>query len=224
MGFITIKVKIYVHAYAEEELRDDLLNVDQRFLYNPPEVMNAICGVKDQVLEVIIDKESSVKEFENTLNSLIWGAKWKKTTDNCFEFYYLFEECRAVIDKPKERFLKYLHKYIDPLKTNQIEVAYYFCCDAGQILEAENLRFYMHSKEKGRHNKPHVHVEDINKGDECSIAILDGELLDGKIKKKELRKAQQIIKDNQNLFIDYWNKHTDGINIDINFNLGLTKC
>lgn len=225
MKYITIYVRVRVHAYADEELCDEvLLDVNQRSAINPPEVMNAVFGVKDQVFEVIIDKSTSVKEFEASLHSLIWGEKWKKTAKDFFEFYYLFNGCRAVIIKPKVNILKYIRKYIDPVKTNHIEVAYYFCLDAGQIMEVENLRFYMHSKEKGRHNKPHVHVEDINKGVECSICILNGELLDGKIKKKDFRKAQKIINDNKDLFIDYWNKYTDGLDVDINYSLGLAKC
>ena len=162
------------------------------------------------------------KEFEDALNSLIWGLKWKKTAKGSFELYYLFDDCRAEINKPKAKFCKLLHKHIDPLNTNNIEVAYYLCADAGQVLKSENLRFYMHSREKG-HNSPHVHVEDLKRDTECSIDIITGQLLTGEIKPKELKKAQKIIRENKELFVDYWNKNTDGLNVDINHKLGLIK-
>lgn len=220
---ISIKVTINVHAFGEDMLQDEVLDsFPARYGVNPPLSIDPLCNKRDQTVQITVDEKTSIESFISLLNKSIWGDNWDKLAIGIV-FFNLLDGSRARIDNPNANFLFLLEKYLDSSKTNHITVSYYVCLDAGDVMSYENLRFYMPSKEKG-HNKPHVHVEDRNSGNTCSICILDGEKLAGdKFKTKDLRKAQKIIMDRRDFFIDCWNKLTDGLMVDINHELGLIK-
>ena len=219
----TIDVKISVHVFAEEELCDEILdNAQSRYGVLAPNSIDPIYNMRGQTVQIELDDSTTCEAFENKVNASIWGNDWNKLAIGTF-FFCLLDGSRAEIDNPNANFKYLLNKYLDPNKTNLIRVSFLVCADAGDVMKYENLRFYMPSKEKG-HNLPHVHVEDRNSGNTCSICILNGQKLAGdKFKTKDLRKAQKIIIDKQQFFIDCWNKITDGLKVDINHKLGLIK-
>lgn len=215
-------VKIGAHTYAEEELCDAYFDFPQTARsINPPEMMRPLRRIRNKFITVAVNDESTVEDFENSLNTSIWGYNWKSKVYG-YELFYSVGSCRAEITVRDQSFKYILDKYLDPLRTGIISVAYYVSEDAGDVYAESNLRFHMHSNEQG-HNLPHVHVVDRNTFNECTICILDGKLLQGKFKKKDLKKAQQIIKEKEQFFINCWNAKTDGIKIDINHQLGYIK-
>ena len=91
---------------------------------------------------------------------------------------------------------------------NEIEVFFSFFMEiGGRLLELNGMEFYMHSREKGKHKLPHIHVK--YQGDEVVIS-LDGKILEGKIKSKVQSLAQEIIKSDKESFLIKWNNLTDG--------------
>ena len=83
----------------------------------------------------------------------------------------------------------------------------------GDVFREDGIRYYMPSGEAG-HNKPHIHVS-INRDYGASVDILTGEILAGDIPKKEHKKVQKYIADNKDKLLDYWNKHTSGLEVVI---------
>lgn len=218
-----ISVKIHVHAYGEDTLCDEILDdYLSRCGVNPPNSINPLYNMRDQTARIAINENTSSEEFLNKLYFSIWGDNWANLAIGQV-YFELIDNCRAEIDNPNVNFSYLLDKYLDPNKSNLIQVSFYVCTDAGDVLKYENLRFYMPSKEKG-HNKPHVHIEDTKTGNTCSVCILDGEKLAGDVfRQKDLRKAQHIISEKREFFIECWNKLTDGLKVDINHELGLIK-
>lgn len=92
---------------------------------------------------------------------------------------------------------------------------------AGDIWVEDGLRYYMHSKEAGRHNLPHIHVDYKH---ECSatISLYDGKMVDGDMPRRVMKRASKKIMDNQRYLMECWNKLTDGLRIDLNVYFGVT--
>ena len=87
----------------------------------------------------------------------------------------------------------------------------------------DSLRFYFHSKEMGKHHKPHVHIE-YSPGGEGVMDLLTNEVLQGAFpNSKMLKKAKRILSAKREYFIEWWNTKTDGLNVDINYALGIAK-
>lgn len=219
----TINVTIDVHAYGEEQLCDEVLdNTPARYGVLSPNSIDPLYKMRGRTVQINYDDKTTFRTFEKRLNMAIWGNNWDELAIGTI-FFSLSDGSRAEIYKPTANLQTLLNKYLDPFNTNHIQVSYYVCIDAGDVFKVDNLRFYMPSKEKG-HNLPHVHVEDRNSGNNCSICILDGKRIAGdKFKTKDLKKAQEILKDNHAFFIECWNKLPDGIKVDINHKFGLIR-
>ena len=102
-----------------------------------------------------------------------------------------------------------------------IEIQLLLCMDAGSVFEDDGIRYYMNSREAGKHNLPHVHV-DIRHEDSGSFSIIDGKQLSKeKIKSSDVKKIQRKIAAKKEELIKYWNEHTDGLTVDLDQALGL---
>lgn len=102
---------------------------------------------------------------------------------------------------------------------NELRIFFVLCDQAGTIWHDDGLRYFMHSREAGRHNTPHIHIDYKNEK-EVSLSLLDGRILDGTIPNKALKIAQKRVADNQQFLLECWNKCTDGLHVDINHFLG----
>ncbi len=104
---------------------------------------------------------------------------------------------------------------------NHVKVQLLVSSDAGTVFEDSGIRYYMNSKEAGSHNKPHVHVN-IRNEVEASFSILDGtQLAGGKIKPKDKKEIKKMIAEKRYELLEYWNKYTDGLSVDLNQVWGL---
>jgi diadenosine tetraphosphate (Ap4A) HIT family hydrolase len=102
-----------------------------------------------------------------------------------------------------------------------IEIQLLLCMDAGSVFEDDGIRYYMNSREAGKHNEPHVHV-DIRHETSGSFSIITGKKLSkGKIKTSDVRKIQMMIANHQAELINFWNEHTDGLTVDLDQAFGL---
>jgi len=96
--------------------------------------------------------------------------------------------------------------------------------DAGAVLCGEDpgITYSFHSREAGRHNVAHVHV-DVRHTHSASISIETGEVLAGFLPQKDLKTVRSRIDKNKLYLLEQWNKQTDGIRIDLNYGMGLSK-
>lgn len=106
---------------------------------------------------------------------------------------------------------------LDRLKIDKSKILIYliYSHQAGYVLDAEDgVKYRMYSKERGKHNVPHVHIEFY--GDRnASISIIDGEVLSGDVPNKVLKTVRKRITENQYTLISTWNKLTDGLSVDL---------
>lgn len=114
--------------------------------------------------------------------------------------------------------IKTLTLYYDVVDT--LKIYFVFSSQAGEIWNDEGLRYYMHSREAGKHNEIHIHVDYKHKYS-VSISLKDGSVLDGDMPSKILKKAQKRITENKRFLMECWNKMTDGIKVDINHYFGI---
>ena len=103
-----------------------------------------------------------------------------------------------------------------------LQLYFVFSALQGDIWREGQIHYYMQSREYGKHNRAHVHV---NAGDRYSAAIdiLTGEILAGEIPGKYMKQIKNKVEENREFLIDCWNNMTDGINVDIDYRFGTTS-
>jgi hypothetical protein len=105
---------------------------------------------------------------------------------------------------------------------SDLEIFLIYNSQAGSIWREDGIEYFMYSKEAGKHQRAHVHI-DYKHDYDASIAIDDGEVLDGKIPSKILRVVRDRIEENKEFLYNCWNSMTDGLPVDINHYLGKRK-
>lgn len=86
-------------------------------------------------------------------------------------------------------------------ETETINIQILINADAGNIFKDDGIRYYMHSKEAGKHNTPHVHV-DIRHEVSGSFSLIDGKQLSGgRIKKDDVKKIEKMIMNKKGNFL-----------------------
>ncbi len=220
MNKMNIKFLIEIHVYESEELYDEILeegsphygvmgkeiitplrkNKKCELLYNysdATEIGESISAIIDKVT----DGKENVAVNENNVAFMANGLR------------YFVDDISAN--------LKYLiNKYFDPQNTGVVHIQILICADAGGICTEDNIRYYMHSKESGKHNKPHVHVEDTSWQYEASIDLSNGDILAGELPTKMHKIVKKKIEKERRFFYECWNTMTDGLEVDINKEFG----
>ncbi len=220
-----LSVKIEVHFFSGDESNDD--QIDRRMqgygLYSP-RFYKQILSYNNQTIEVEFDDDISLGRFEKLIYDEIWD-NYREIIDGSTIFFFVTSGARCTVDNPDLSFCNVLDKYIDPESDGCIRIGLYVCEDAGQFEKDGELRFYFHSREKGKHNEPHVHVYDVGRNFEEPISVLTGDVLtkNPKMPRKYQLQAKNFILEHQVKFINGWNMHTDGINVDLNNLFGLSN-
>lgn len=98
-----------------------------------------------------------------------------------------------------------------------LQLYFLFSHSQGEIERRKGISYCMHSNEQG-HNSPHVHVRAGNKYN-ASIDIISLEIIAGSLPKRYQREILSYIRDNQDKLIDYWNKNTNGLHVNIDYSL-----
>lgn len=108
------------------------------------------------------------------------------------------------------------------LWTEERFVAFEFNNQAGEVLRGvdEGIRYSIRSREDVRH-LPHVHV-DFRHSQSASVGIEDGQVLEGKLSQKVLRKVQATIAQHRDELLDCWRKCTGfGLRADYSASLAI---
>ena len=165
MNFV---LHITVHVYAEEKLDDHVLTLHSknygivgREIIAPLRKING----KEYCLKNVRDN-FNVEELWNWIDFKLYG-KSLKSDNNIFNFvqeynivekYLIFNNLRYTVVNTKKPLLYYIHK-MGISETEPISIQLLVSADAGTIFEDDGIRYYMHSKEAGKHNIPHIHVD-----------------------------------------------------------------
>ncbi len=109
-------------------------------------------------------------------------------------------------------------------QNNTINIQILVSSDAGTVYRDHGIRFYINCREGTKHNEPHIHV-DIRYGEATgAFSLKTGQQLTGdKIGRKDKKIIEETISLHQSEFLQYWNEHTDGLDVDLNQVLGLIK-
>lgn len=166
--------------------------------------------------ECICDDKTSIENLEKIIVKRL-GFNWEMFK-NAYVYTYmsLGNELVRLVNRKLD--IKALSKHYEIV--DKLQIYFVFSNQAGEIWNDNGLRYYMHSKESGKHNNPHIHVDYKH---ECSVSIClyDGSVLDGSIPSKMLRIAKKRILENKKFLLECWNKMTDGIKVDINHYFGI---
>ena len=226
-----LKIHVTVHAYAEEQLHDEVL-VPHSGNYGilGKEIVAPLRRINGKSFSIRnVEADFSIINLWDWVDERIYeiGAKFK--TDSVLtlaeEFsviqkYLVFDGLRYSVDsteKPITYFLRLMGCKIE----DTIEIQLLICIDAETVFEDDGIRYYMNSKEAGKHNLPHVHV-DIRHERSGSFSIITGEKLSGdRIRSSDEHKIRKMIAKRRAELFDFWNKHTDGLTVDLDQALGL---
>lgn len=96
---------------------------------------------------------------------------------NILEKYLVFKDLRYTITDTSRPLLYYLDRMNKSI-VETINLQLLVSADAGTVFEYDGIRYYMHSREAGRHNMPHVHV-DIRHDVFGTFSLIDDSMLDG---------------------------------------------
>lgn len=232
-GVMNYRFYITVHVYAEERLDDRVLRLHSKnYGIHGKDIIAPLRKIngKEYCIKNVQDM-FSVEELWKWIDFKLYGNSLKSQNNNILDFveeynivkkYLIFNNLRYTVEDTNKPLLYYLHK-MGISETETINIQLLINSDAGSIFEDDGIRYYMHSKEAGKHNTPHVHV-DIRHEVSGSFSLIDGkQLSDGKIKKSDVKKIKRMIINKKKEFIKYWNEHTDGLTVDLNQALGLIQ-
>lgn len=217
---MNINVFIQAHAYAEEKLFDRCFLEPPHYGIVGPEVMAPLAQNRDHTFVVHYDEYTTVSEFQESIDGLIWGFSSKELLCRP-RFTFIYQDERFEIDDPSSSFAFLLHKYLDPESTGTITVCYLVCHDAGSVGPNEGrLRYYVYSHEAGKHQEPHIHVKDAEHNFKASVSIATGEIIVGSLPGKYRKIAKKEILSKKDYYYNCWNTLTDGLKVDINHHFG----
>lgn len=218
-----IIISVETHIYVGNKLQDSILNerlgddIDS-------------CGIigPEIILPLRKNKNTNIV-FEYTDRTIL-----KDVVDAIYNVFGLLSldemllpkvafmcgEIRYWIDNINANFQKNIDKHLDPQRTGRIYSALYVSGNAGCICEDEGIRYYMNSRERGKHNEPHIHLRSLGSCEEAVIIIKTGKII-GEFPRKLIKKARNKVKAEEKFFLEQWNVLTDGLKVDINRYFGL---
>lgn len=213
---------IETHIYAEEVLKDDILDSSL-----PDDIQS--CGILGPKIVLPLRRNKYCElDFEYTEKTTLSEVKEAvlerlESVDSPVKIAFFIENERYWIGDINARLSNLIQKYLDTNNVGKIRIGAYVSADAGAVWQEGKLRYFMHSREAGKHNRPHVHVRTVSNDYEASIDIESGIVLAGKLPGKLLRAAKKKILSDKKYFIKCWNEMTDGLCPDINRHYGYIK-
>lgn len=118
------------------------------------------------------------------------------------------------LDANFENVLKYLNIKDEVMISYTIGIA-----GGGEVEHNEadkiGLKLSFNSDENIHAGRPHIHVEDCKSGKKASIDLLTYKIIIGEMDKRKYKKLLRLLGANRSKYIEYWNKYTNGIKIEI---------
>lgn len=218
-------LEIETHVYEEDRLRDEMLeeslgeDIETCGIIGPETILplrrnrNPRIALEYTETTTIRDVVNAVYNvFRYTLQDTVVLPK----------IAFFCGDIRYWIDDLDANFENLVDRYLDPQKTGAIHVAAYVSGDAGRICEEDGIRYFMNSRERGRHHEPHIHLLALDSCEEAVIIIKTREVI-GDFPRKLVKKARRNVEKNEKFFLEQWNVLTDGLKVDINRYFGLVN-
>lgn len=216
-------IKIESHVYSQESLRDEMLDeslgndIDSCGIIGPEIILPLR---KNRNFEVLLEYTD-----DTTIQEVVDGICNKFGFLDFDEPFYprvafISDNIRYWIDDFDAKFKTALNNHLDREKHGSISAGVYVSADAGSICEEDGIRYYMNSRERGKHHEPHIHLRSLDSCEEAVIIIKTGEII-GDFPRRLIKKARKKVSENKEFFLDQWNVLTDGLKVDINRYLGL---
>ena len=209
-----IKIQFEIHAYAEEKLCDEYLDRAPDFGIVGPEIILPLLAKRDSCVSFIYNEETTTGELLVKIKKEIWGSEVSELASKV-EYSFVLNKERFYVSDKRQKITRFL-SYLDPKNTGTITASILVSYNAGTVFTKAPLRFFVHSKEAGKHHEPHIHVCDSGRENEASFRISDGVKLAGALSPKLERLASKTILKDQGFFYQCWNLQTDGLTVDIN--------
>ncbi len=214
---------VEAHVYTEEQLQDEMLDeslgddIDSCGIIGPETILplrrNRNLRIAFEYTEGTTIREvvnAVYNEFGYTDRNI---AQWPRIA-------FLRNEIRYWIDDLDASFKPLVEKHLDSQKTGEIHIAAYVSANAGSICEEDGIRYFMNSRERGKHHEPHIHLLALDSCKEAVIIIKTREVI-GDFPRKLIKKARKKVEKNERFFLEQWNVLTDGLKVDINRYFGL---
>lgn len=112
-----------------------------------------------------------------------------------------------------------VYKLVEYLgKPDIIQMIYIIGLGGGGEVEYETTRkmgfkLIFHSNEANHAGRPHVHAYDLKNGDKATIDLLSFEIIAGKMKGGRYMLLRYYLENNNDKYLEYWNKLTNGIKV-----------
>lgn len=216
---MNVQVKLEIHAFVEERLCDECFDAAPHYGINGPEIMYPLSIKRNHIMTFQYDAQTSLRDIINAVKREIWGDSEAGEYAPVIYGFLVHNERYYIVDD-SQSLMKLLPAYLDPDDTGTITFCILVSCNAGDVARGGPLRYYVHSREAGRHNEPHIHVRDTSHRYEASVRISDGKVIAGELPRKYEKMAKEKILSDQNYFYECWNTRTDGLQADINHHYG----
>jgi len=217
-----IKIRFDIHAYAEEQLCDEVFDDSPGYGINGPEAMEPLSKMRNHEIDFEYDEQTCLYDVISTIRHEIWGNS-KAYEYVSITYAFLVGTERYNIADKAHNFLDVLAKYLNLNHVDVITFSILVSCDAGDVACEGPLRYCVHSCESGSHHEAHIHVRDNAHEYEASVRISDGEVIAGELPSKYAKMAKKKILSDQKYFYKCWNTMTDGLQVDINHHYGYIK-
>lgn len=218
-------ISVKTHAYKDNRSYDKILN---RKLGTEAES----CGIVGPELVLPLRKNRKLQiafsynektTIRDVVNEIYRGFGFDKKELICMPRVAFFcGKIRYWIEDIDANFQTIVKKYLDVKKRGKIRAALYISFNSGAIYEKEGIRYYMNSRERGKHHEPHVHVCTTDLSHQAVIIIKTQEVI-GDFPEKLKTKVRKRIKKDERFFLEQWNALTDGLKVDINRYYGIDK-
>ena len=214
---------IETHVYEEDHLRDEILEASlgddiESCGIIGPETILPLRRNRNPQIALEYTESTTVRDVVNEVYKVFGFVELD--TMLLPRIAFLRDELRYWIDDLDARFQPLVEKYLDPQNIGEVYVAAYVSGNAGRICEEDGIRYFMNSRERGKHHEPHIHLLALDSCEEAVIIIKTREII-GDFPRKLIKKARKKVEKNERFFLEQWNVLTDGLKVDINRYFGL---
>ena len=216
-------LKIETHVYEEDHLRDEMLeeslgeDIETCGIIGPETIL-PLRRNRNPRIALEYTETTTIRDVVNAVYNVFGYTE--QDTVVLPKIAFFCGDVRYWIDDLDANFENLVDRYLDSQKAGAIHIAAYVSGDAGRICEEDGVRYFMNSRERGKHHEPHIHLLALDSCDEAVIIIKTREVI-GDFPRKLIKKARKKVEKNERFFLEQWNVLTDGLKVDINRYFGL---
>ena len=216
-----LKVHLVVHVHEKDRINDKYLlcgSIDYGIF--PKEIIKPLRVVNGKTITIPNGKIFQVDKLWNYLEESIYSIYDKSAYDyirensDILEKYFIFNGTRYSVDKTTNTVLYYL-ALVQSSDDDYLQIQILVSADAGTWCQKDGIKYYFYSNESTRHNEPHVHVS-VKHERNGVYSLKDNRRLSGNLNSRDEKKVKKVLTENKVELLNYWNKHTNGLTVDLN--------